>query len=382
MATILEKTHVFPSTDSSDSLPDFSLPLTFCDTLWFKFPPVERLFFYSLPLPKPTFLISTLPKLTLSLSHPPPLPPSAGNLTWPPDSPIPIVLYVPGDAVSFTIVESDAAADFDHLSGDHVREAASFHPFVPKLNVTETGTSAIALQITLFPSRGFCIGVTRHHAVLDGKSTTMFCRSKKPVLPPELTPFYDHDPNLFQFSSVSELPLDSVRRTFELTKADIAKLRQKALSTWPGSSPTKPHLTSFVLTFSHALLCTLKALEVDEETKSRNMIFIGLSADLRSRLTPPVPENYFGNCVGTLLNLDDARELLKEEDAFAAAALRTGELAKKGGRVIGVAGSPRFGVYGVDFGWGKPRKVEKVSVDRTGAISMASLGMEVEALRL
>ena len=126
------------------------------------------------------------------------------------------------------------------------------------------------------------------------------CRSKKPVLLQELTPFYDRtvikdpngldmsylnlwlgftgvsnpkdDPNLFQFSSVSELPLDSARRSFELTKADIAELRQGALSTWPSSSPAKPHLTSFVLTFSHALL---KALEVDEEIKSRNMIFTG-----------------------------------------------------------------------------------------------------------
>ncbi|GMN42095.1 hypothetical protein TIFTF001_011317 [Ficus carica] len=225
------------------------------------------------------------------------------------------------------------------------------------------------------------------------------CRSEKPVLPPELAPFYDRsvikdpngldmsylnlwlgfagisnpkdDPNLFQFLLASDLPSASVRRTFELTKVDIAKLRQKALSTWPSSSPTKPHLTSFFLTFAHALLCILKALEVDEETKSKIMIFMGISADLRSRLTPPVPENYFGNCVGPLLNLNDARELLKEEDAFAAAALRTGELAKKGGHGIGVAGSPRFGVYGVDFGWGKPRKVEIVSVDRTGAIFMA-----------
>ena len=84
--------------------------------------------------------------------------------------------------------------------------------------------------------------------------------------------------------------------------------------------------------------------------------------------------------------MDDARE--------AAAALRTGELvkeldqmdfmegalervsrllseAKKGGHGVGVAGSPRFGVHGIDFGWGKPRKVEIVSVDRTRAISMA-----------
>lgn len=35
---------------------------------------------------------------------------------------------------------------------------------------------------------------------------------------------------------------------------------------------------------------------------------------------------------------------------------------------IAVAGSPRFEVYSTDFGWGKPKKVEMTSIDRTGAI--------------
>ncbi|GMN36566.1 hypothetical protein TIFTF001_042463 [Ficus carica] len=43
---------------------------------------------------------------------------------------------------------------------------------------------------------------------------------------------------------------------------------------------------------------------------------------------------------------------------------------KEGVGGTGVAGSPRFGVYEVDFGWGKPEKVEIVSVERTGAMAL------------
>ncbi|KAJ7974305.1 Phenolic glucoside malonyltransferase [Quillaja saponaria] len=43
-------------------------------------------------------------------------------------------------------------------------------------------------------------------------------------------------------------------------------------------------------------------------------------------------------------------------------------------RVIGVAGSNRFGVYGTDFGWGKPVKVEITSLDKSGAIAKAENG--------
>ncbi|XP_024033126.1 phenolic glucoside malonyltransferase 1 [Morus notabilis] len=400
MAKILEVSRVPPFADSSDSHSDFSLPLTFCDTSWFKFPPVERLFFYSLPQPKQTFLDSTIPKLknslSLTLQHFLPL---AGNLTWPRHSPKPIILYTPNDGVSLTVAESNAAQDFDFLSADHPREAASFHPFVPNLKVTETGASAISVQITLFPNRGFCIGVTCHHAVLDGKSTAMFmkswayiCRSEKPgSLPDQLKPFFDRsvirdpdgldifyvnqwlastkhiDPNPFQFLPSLDVPSDLVRATFELTRADIAKLRQKVLSSW--DKQEKLHLTSFALTLSYMAVGILTATEEDHKLAIKkqkvNLLF---AVDYRNRLRPPVPENYFGNCVSDLM-----KKL--EEDVMEGAAekfsKRQSEFAKGNMRVIAVAGSPRLGVYDVDFGWGKPNKVEVVSIDRTGAISMA-----------
>ncbi|EXB38114.1 Agmatine coumaroyltransferase [Morus notabilis] len=430
MAKILEVSRVPPFADSSDSHSDFSLPLTFCDTSWFKFPPVERLFFYSLPQPKQTFLDSTIPKLknslSLTLQHFLPL---AGNLTWPRHSPKPIILYTPNDGVSLTVAESNAAQDFDFLSADHPREAASFHPFVPNLKVTETGASAISVQITLFPNRGFCIGVTCHHAVLDGKSTAMFmkswayiCRSEKPgSLPDQLKPFFDRsvirdpdgldifyvnqwlastkhiDPNPFQFLPSLDVPSDLVRATFELTRADIAKLRQKVLSSW--DKQEKLHLTSFALTLSYMAVGILTATEEDHKLAIKkqkvNLLF---AVDYRNRLRPPVPENYFGNCVGLQGSYEDLREVFKdihadqdalpvmaakvsdlmkklEEDVMEGAAekfsKRQSEFAKGNMRVIAVAGSPRLGVYDVDFGWGKPNKVEVVSIDRTGAISMA-----------
>ncbi|EXB38113.1 Agmatine coumaroyltransferase [Morus notabilis] len=427
MAKTLEISHVPPYSDSSNSLSDFSLPVTFCDTCWFKFPPVERLFFYSLPQPKQTFLNSTIPRLkrslSLTLQHFLPL---AGNLTWPRDSPKPIILYIPNDSVSLTVAESNAAEDFDFLAGDHAREAASFHPFIPNLKVSETGASVISVQITLFPNRGFCIGVTCHHAVLDGKSTTMFmkswahiCRSEKSSLPPELTPFYDRsvisdpdgldmlyvnqwleftkykDPNPFQFLPSLDVPSDFVRATFELSRPDIAKLREKVSSSW--NKAEKLHLTSFALTLSYMAVGILKATEEDHKLATKKQkAFLAFTVDYRNRLRPPVLENYFGNCVGWLVNYEDLREILKDQadqDALTVMAATVSDLMKKleedvmegaaetlsnvlaalaeGIRGFSVAGSPRFGVYGVDFGWGKPKKVEVVSIDRTAAISMA-----------
>ncbi|KAH1052949.1 hypothetical protein GYH30_022298 [Glycine max] len=46
-------------------------------------------------------------------------------------------------------------------------------------------------------------------------------------------------------------------------------------------------------------------------------------------------------------------------------------MAKEKVEVFAIAGSNRFGVYGTDFGWGKPAKVEITSVDRGLTIGLA-----------
>ncbi|KAI9082922.1 hypothetical protein K1719_035065 [Acacia pycnantha] len=48
-------------------------------------------------------------------------------------------------------------------------------------------------------------------------------------------------------------------------------------------------------------------------------------------------------------------------------------------RIFSAAGSPRFEVYNSDFGWGRPKKVEIVPIDNTGAFSLRIVGMVMEA---
>ncbi|XP_062095544.1 phenolic glucoside malonyltransferase 1-like [Humulus lupulus] len=432
---ILEVSHVAPFTASPQSTTHFSLPLTMFDTLWFKFSPVQRLFFYSLPETEDTFFNSVLPKLkhslSLALQYFLPL---AGKLAWPQDSPKPVVLYTRGDVVSVSVAESDA--DFDLLAGNHAFPASAVRPLVSPLHLSETGASVIALQITVFPNRGFSIGLTTHHAVLDGKSTTMFMKSwaylsrENPPLLPELTPFYDRNivkdpcgldmkflnswmgnpgstssdcrnsPKLFELFKSPDGPSDLYRATFELTRSDIDKLRRRVSSNWDSLTHRSPkpklHLSSFVLTYAYMFDCFLKATEGDE---SKSKVILGFAADYRNRLTPPVPENYFGNCVGVKVNWDDTREHLlgKEEDSLTALVVKASALVKELGEEIdfykeaeellprlsslgsdnslffGVAGSPRFGVYSIDFGWGRPKKVAVLSIEN-GSISMAESG--------
>ncbi|CAI0452696.1 unnamed protein product [Linum tenue] len=439
---LVEICRVTPPPEYSST--EISLPLTFFDTIWLKFHPVERIFFYRLSSSATSspseFHAAVVPRLKRSLSlalHR--FLPLAGNLTWPADADVPLILYSPGDGVSLTIAES-AADEFDPLAGDGPRDAILSRAYLPKLCVSKSNGAVLALQITLFPSKGFCIGVAAHHAVLDGKSTVMFlkawahissklgsCDDGDGSLTEELTPFLDRtvvkDPEGIALEDVQAwmclcggqkslelwpeaVPTDSesnqVRATFKLSKQDILRLKQSVmlqLESNDSKLEIRPrNLSTFVVTSTYALVCMVKAKGlVLEEDKKALLIF---SADCRSRLEPPLPSNYFGNCVMpfnadlTIGNLIDheagityaahklvevIRELEKGVLVGAKGRLARffGEMEERKDEVVigvGVAGSPRFGVYGVDFGYGRPEKVEITSIDGSSAMSMAESG--------
>ncbi|KAJ1381707.1 Transferase [Sesbania bispinosa] len=392
-----------------------SLPLTFFDLLWLRFPPVERLFFYEYQNSTSSFFDSVLPNLKHSLSqtlqHFLPL---AGNFTWPHDSAKPIIQYVPGDAVSFTVAESNAS--FTHLCSD-LCEAAQRYPLIPHLTTSHEQASVIALQVTLFPNSGFCIGITTHHAAFDGKSSTSFMKSwayacskleespSSSSLPEKLTPFFDRsvirDPagigelyseawlkhggpnnrSLKVWDSLNALQTDAMKGLFELTPSHIQKLKQYAHS----MLKKKDHISTFSVTCAYVLACLIKA----QQPKCNRLVFI-FSVDCRSRLDPPTQPTYFGNCVAGQKIVAETKKLL-EKDGFISALEGINEALNrvKDGVLNGIetwistilnvpedkiystAGSPRFEVYSIDFGWGKPKKVDVTSIDKTGAFSLS-----------
>ncbi|TKY65085.1 Phenolic glucoside malonyltransferase 1 [Spatholobus suberectus] len=412
----------------------FSLPLTFFDLIWLRFHPVERIFFYALSLPHsdPSFFFEkVVPKLKASLSQTlQRFLPLAGNVVWPSDSHEPFIQFNPGDGVSLVLAQCDDDAEFNHFLDNSPREATKSRTLVPHLESSDSAASVISLQITLFPNKGFCIGISTHHAVLDGKSSTVFvkawayaCRSGEeespPSLVPELEPFFDRDlikdptglesvfiNNWSQILSkmdpsdtshgrslnIMSLPIKdhSVRATFELKRGDLEKIRKRVLSKWelvdeakPNFASSKPTtLSTFVTSRAYVSVCIAKALH---EPQNIQKFALGLTVDCRARLEPPIPENYFGNCVASHIVDTQPEDFIKEDGVVVVAKriwskikmLDKGALdgvetvfsrflvmLSEGVKGMGVAGSNRFGVYGTDFGWGRPAKVEITSIDR------------------
>ncbi|KAL5095796.1 hypothetical protein RYX36_000123 [Vicia faba] len=408
-------------------------PLTYFDIFWLRFHPVERVFFYTLPNSQshPSFFFQNLvpnlkSSLSLTLQHFPPL---AGKIVWPSDSSKPFIQFNPNDddsGVSLLIAES--SLDFNHVIENSPQEASLSRSLIPYLESTDSFASVMSIQITLFPKNGFSIGITTHHAVLDGKSSTMFIKAwaylcnkvikteeESPTLLPELEPLFNREiikednsienlSKIFPSEKGNERSLkifpfepkleESVRATFKLTCEDLDKIKQRVLSKWEifDTNESKPkNLSSFVLTCAYSLVCIAKAFQGVEKEKEK--FTFAFTIDCRSRLEPPIPNNYFGNCVlGHFINtqpLDFIKEdglnlvsksiydqikLIKEKGVFEGTKdvfAKYTSLASEGVEIIGVAGSNRFGVYETDFGWGRPEKVEIVSIDRGLTIGLA-----------
>ncbi|KAI5432268.1 hypothetical protein KIW84_036131, partial [Lathyrus oleraceus] len=105
----------------------------------------------------------------------------------------------------FPWLPTKTTLDFNHVIGNSSHEASLSRSFIPNLESSHLCASIISLQITLFPSSGFSIGITSHHAVFDGKSLSMFVKAwaylckktiedgESPPLLPELEPLFNRE---------------------------------------------------------------------------------------------------------------------------------------------------------------------------------------------
>uniref|UniRef100_A0A6N2N314 Uncharacterized protein n=1 Tax=Salix viminalis TaxID=40686 RepID=A0A6N2N314_SALVM len=324
---------------------------------------VELNFFYMLPeLTRSVFRSVILPKLKHSLSltllH---FLPVAGNLTWPPHAAKPIISYTPNDGVSLTQ-----------------------YPIPKYLS---------SLQITLFPNKGFSIGYSTSHAAVDDLLMTASTVHSSEDIGPEylkrwsgMNQLVGLDARTLKPILSPEVPPSSVRATFEFSHADNKRLRVRVLSQY-GKERKPIHLSSFVLSYAYTLVCIAKARGLNKDDK----IIFRFPGDCRARLDPPLPTNYFGNCVMHQVGDLDVEALVGDDHGIAYVAQKLAQMVKQLGKgalegakeklakntdtsprtlPIGLTGSPGFDLYGVDFGWGRPEKVEFTMLDRSESISM------------
>ncbi|CAA7014327.1 unnamed protein product [Microthlaspi erraticum] len=429
---VLEVARVPPAYDFDsifNSTNSLTIPLTFFDLPWLLFHPIKRVFFYRLTESTPEHFHSfILPKLKLSLS----LVlckylPLCGRITWGPNEPKPNIVVSQNGAVSLTVAETDA--DFSRLSGYGQRPVSELHTLLPELPVSNDSATAFSLQITLFPNQGFSIGVVSHHSVLDGKSSSMFikawahlCKQNTVSLPESLTPSLDRslikditglDEEILELvrslkedktnkRSLSPNPArtiadDVVLATLVLSRDDVERLKEQVKSESPDRSI---HLSTFVIAYAYAWTCCVKARGGNGE----RLVSLLFGGDLRKRLDPPLPATYFGNCMFPTGCFIRKAADFEEDRGFVTAVEILSDLVKGlsapkvetiakeftvgfdslavTSQFGSVSGSNQLQIYESDFGWGRPVKVDVVSIDQGEAYSMAerrdeSGGMEI-----
>ncbi|OMO98901.1 Transferase [Corchorus olitorius] len=424
----LDSIHVSPP---PGSVPTTSFPLTFLDMQWFFVGNVERLFFYQFPHPTSYFMENTLPTLKHSLS----LAlqnffPYAANIMCPQQPGKPCIHYTDGDFVTFTIAES--AADFNHVVANYPRDIKLLHPFVPQLppsRVAEDGTRVLpvlAIQVTVFPDSGVCIGSTYNHIVGDGKSFMHFMSCWAASLnnsnSGDLT-CLEHSPpsisrDVIKVSADMELRFlqsywnwvslfdknsgpshgtdtveDKVRATFVLGRAHAERLKQLVSKDVESG---QLHISTFVVACAFFWVCFIKSKESATKDSSHDhddeVYAFAFPFDGRNRLESQVPATYFGNCLKPCLAKVKKSEI-RGENGIVLAAKAIGnkikEVESRGLRgaehwfadhseidkrlcITTIAGSPKLKVYEIDFGWGRPCKVEMAHIDRDGgALALA-----------
>ncbi|KAK1439740.1 hypothetical protein QVD17_05560 [Tagetes erecta] len=220
--------------------------------------------------------------------------------------------------------------DFKDLTGNHSRKCDKFYHLIPLLGRTaKVGDSikipVFSVQVTLFPNSGISIGMTNHHILGDANTYFLFWKA---------------------WSLIAQSGSD-----------------ESFLAT--GTLPVYDRLT---------------------------------------RMDPPIPAAYFGNCLVPCMSL--ARTgILKEKEGYLTAAKMMGEnlhrmLSNKDGvlkylgpvenwfpkvclkKITSVTGTLKVRYYDLDFGFGKPKKHETVSMDYIESISISACRESNEDLEI
>ncbi|KAF6165848.1 hypothetical protein GIB67_012745 [Kingdonia uniflora] len=428
---VLEQCRISPP---QGSVPQTSLPLTFFDLPILCMPPVQCLYFYELQVSKTHFMYSILPNmkhlLSLTLQH---FFPFVGNLTWSPQSSKPEIVFVDGDSVLFTAAESNF--NFNHLCGNYPRDVNEFSPLVnPLLPLPNAPYPLFALRVTLFQNSGISVGYSFSHVVADGMAGNHFMRvwgsvcsslSGDTGLLSHSLPDYDrtmiNDPFGIETTTLNDLktinitqqsfilpctptdPSDKVVATFIIDLPKVEKLKKWVLRWFLEKAKKEPpfSLTTLVISCAYVWVCLVRALEGVDALSNVREHFL-LPVDVRTRLDPPLPETYFGNCLMYSFTSIEKNDLLGENGLALAAEViakanptiginvlngaenvLTNLSLARSERFVGISGSPKLRVYDVNFGWGKPKKIEIISSTATyGFVTLCERGDAAKGLEI
>ncbi|XP_031275723.1 BAHD acyltransferase DCR-like [Pistacia vera] len=270
-------------------------------------------------------------------------------------------------------------------------------PYNNILNLEGLHRPPLAIQLTKLKD-GLAIGCAFNHAILDGTSTWHFMSSWAQIcsgspsisVPPFLERTKTRDTRVKLDLTLppnpnadGEAKVDPQlrERLFKFSEEAIDKIKSKVNSN-PPSDGSKPFSTFQSLSV-HIWRHVTQARNLKPEDYTVFTVF----ADCRKRVDPPMPESYFGNLIQAIFTVTAAGLLSGNPPEFGAGMIQKAiemhnakaidernkewERAPKifqfkdaGVNCVAMGSSPRFKVYDVDFGWGKPESVRSGSNNR------------------
>ncbi|KAI3830599.1 hypothetical protein MKX03_016431 [Papaver bracteatum] len=325
------------------------------------------------------------------------------------------------NTISIYIDCNSAGAEFIHATADVSIDDIVSQPYTPPgiidplfslngvMNYEGQSHPLLAIQITELLD-GVFIGCSTNHSVCDGTSFWRFInlwseisRSSNyhtPCPPPVFERWFIRDtdcpirlPFADEFLAARNVNDTKVQlfkgheeKSFHFTRASIAKLKARANSEIVSQTNQRIEISSLQAILAHIWTAVLRARSGlrgnDDENEETSF---GLVMDSRTKLSPPLPEAYFGNSGSNLLVTAKDGEVLQKGFGFLASLLnevvnsvsdekirstfisrtKTPVIFINSGDQAGVVkknlwarGSHRFNMYGNDFGWGRPIAVK------------------------
>ncbi|KAF7078221.1 hypothetical protein CFC21_082695 [Triticum aestivum] len=397
------------------------VPLSPFDAFWVALPPVRRVFLFRSPPGVPfSDVVGTLRSSLAQVL--PAFHPFAGELTYSPDSRA-LSIVLPDEREGFpcggvTFVEAETDLDFERLveeAAEHDQDALG--QLIPDIRRDQLPAPVMAAQVTEFVGGGggVALGVAVHHTAADGRGIWRFFEmwaaaasgvevgqvpaGSVPLHDRRLVRFHGDEeiarlflqqiaPNLPKIAPRQDPALDGrrrlSRRTFTFAASAVQRLKQRLASAANiGTAPS-----TFAALAAHGWVSIARASGFADDDAP---VFAAFLADCRAYMSPPAPDAYAGNCValcmaslgGSELAGPDgpARALLAVRESVAEAKRdplrdlgrwRTKFAAIPPGRAVVLGGSPWFPAYGVDFGFGRPARVELASMNHDGEMVLVA----------
>ncbi|KAL6132043.1 hypothetical protein ACLB2K_070414 [Fragaria x ananassa] len=304
-----------------------------------------------------------------------------------------------GVEVVDAVVEEISIADLEVEEG--TSSLKELIPYSLVLNLEGLQRPLLAVQLTKLKD-GIAIGCAFNHAILDGTATWHFMSSWAEVCNGSSTistrPFLERtkvrdtrvkldlslppsNGNGTASSNGSASTPQLRERVFKFSDSAIDKIKS-AVNANPPSDGSKPFSTFQSLSV-HIWRHVTKARSLKPEDYTVFTVF----ADCRKRVNPPMPDSYFGNLIQAIFTVTAAGLLIGNPPEFGADVIQKAieshnasaieqrnkewesapkifEFKDAGVNCVAVGSSPRFKVYEVDFGWGKPEGVRSGSNNR------------------